>query len=374
MELIAMALILTAVLIAQYLVYKNLGLRGIDYKLTISKAEAFEGEEIEVIEEITNAKRLPLPWVRSEICCSRWLAFYGDAQNVAKDAQKGFVAGIFMLKGNQKLRRVWRVKCEKRGVFTIEDITLSVSDLFGLVKTSCMIKVKEQICVLPSPSEPQLPTLSSDSFIGNNTVRRFILPDPFLISGAREYTGREPMNRIHWAQTAKTGTPMVYNNEFSTERKVLVAFNLQRMVSDEKQRLPISVLEAQIKAAAFVLDYCYRSHIEAAFAANSEQVIFVPAEQGYEHMLNILRALARIKNRCGAHMDEYFWQLDYSEYTDVILISNIMSDKMAQVMQELASEGKYVALMSNETEHTGFCDVYRVPRTRSYPMESGDDE
>jgi len=374
MELIVMALILTGVLIAQYLVYKSYGLSNVEYDLSISHTEVFEGDEIEVVETISNNKWLPLPWARSEISCSRWLSFYGTAQNVGKDAQQGLVSGIFMLKGHQKLRRVWKVKCEKRGVYTIEDITLSVSDLFGLCKPSSMVKLQESICVLPSPCEMEQPALSSEQYIGDNTVRRFILPDPFMISGAREYTGREPMNRIHWAQTARTGDLMVYNNEFTTERRILVILNMQRNIADEKQRLTVSVLEAQIKAAAFVLDHCYRSHTAVAFTANSADGMFVQAEEGYEHMLNILRKLAHLKNRCGKHVEAFLDTLDVSGYTDILVISNIISDRMAEQLSILRQQGRYVALLSNEIDETGFCEVYHIPRTRNYPMESGDDE
>ena len=139
MELIAMALILTAVLVGQYFLYKRLGLKDLGYSLTIRRrsdgksdsgiVEAFEGEELEFIEEIDNAKLLPLPWVRSEISCSRWLSFYGGAVSSKDVAQKGLISGIFTLRGRQKCRRTWRVRCEKRGVFTVEDISLTVSDL-----------------------------------------------------------------------------------------------------------------------------------------------------------------------------------------------------------------------------------------------------
>ena len=374
MELIAMAVILAAALAVQYLIYSRLGLKNVDYTISLDRTEAFEGEEFQLVEEITNNKPLPLPWVRTEICCSRWLSFYGAEQNIAKDAQKGFVAGVFMLKGRQKLRRVWRVKPEKRGEYTIEDITLSVSDLFGLAKPSRMIKVNQRICVLPSPCDMQLPALSSERFIGDNTVSRFILPDPFIISGAREYTGREPMNRIHWAQSARTGTLMTYRNEFSTERSVLILLNLQRMAADETVRLPVSVLEAQIKAAAFVLDCCYRAHTQAALAANTQSRISADLGEGYEHTLDILRCLARIKNRCGQHMDEFMEELDYSPYTDVIMISNIISARTEAVLRRLSESGCKVALLSNEIDETAFCEVCHVPRTRRYPMESGDDE
>ena len=64
-----MALILTAVLAGQYFLYAKLGLKDVSYKLSISTPEAFEGEEIEITEEITNDKWLPLPWIRTEISC-----------------------------------------------------------------------------------------------------------------------------------------------------------------------------------------------------------------------------------------------------------------------------------------------------------------
>ncbi len=374
MALVVMALILTAVLVVQYMVYKNIGLNDIDYSLTISKTEAFEGEDIEIIEEIANNKWLPLPWARSEISCSRWLAFYGGSQSVGKDAQKGLVSGVFSLRGHQRLRRVWRVRCEKRGLFRIEDVTLSVSDLFGLAKPTSMYRLSEEILVLPSPCEMELPALSSEAFIGSNTVRRFILPDPFMICGAKEYSGREAMNRIHWGATARTGGLMVYNNEFTTERRLLLVLNMQRSAADEAIRLPIALMEAQIKAAAFVLDCCYRSHIAVGFAVNGWDKCLIPPAEGYEHTVNILRILARLKNRCGTHMDEFLPSLDCSEYTDVILISNIMTDKCAEFMCGLLAKGIYTALLANEIDETGFCDVCHLPRTRSYPMESGDED
>ena len=115
--------------------------------------EAFEGEELEFIEEIDNAKPLPLPWVRSEISCSRWLSFYGGDAASKDGAQKGLISGIFTLRGRQKCRRTWRVRCEKRGMFTVEDISLTVSDLFGLVRSARVIKLNQQVRVLPVPAD-----------------------------------------------------------------------------------------------------------------------------------------------------------------------------------------------------------------------------
>ena len=52
MELIVMALILTGVLVAQYLLYRSYGLSEVKYDLSIDRTEAFEGDDIEIIETI----------------------------------------------------------------------------------------------------------------------------------------------------------------------------------------------------------------------------------------------------------------------------------------------------------------------------------
>ncbi|HBJ25378.1 MAG TPA: hypothetical protein DDY65_05085, partial [Ruminococcaceae bacterium] len=103
MELLVMAAILAAVIIGQYFLYDRRGLKRLDYSITLKRRdsgeiaagsgvilEAYEGEELELIEEIDNAKLLPLPWVRTEISCSRWLTFRGSRDsNALDDTQKG---------------------------------------------------------------------------------------------------------------------------------------------------------------------------------------------------------------------------------------------------------------------------------------------
>lgn len=375
MELIVMAVILAAVLVVQYLVYAKNGLKHVTYTLTISTPEAFEGDEIEVVEEIENAKALPLPWIRTEISCSRWLCFSKDTAFSDKpaDSQRGLVSSIFVLKGRQKCRRSWRVRCEKRGVFSIEDVSVSVSDLFGLCRPSMVVKLRQTVRVLPTPTDMECGALSTESFIGDNTVQRFVLPDPFVISGAKEYTGREPMNRIHWAQTARTGTLMAYCNEFTTERRMLIVLNMQREYHRERDRLTVSVLEAQIKAAAFMLDYCYKTRTECAMAINAAKPLVSEHGEGYEHTVEALRTLAELKNGCGQHIDDFMAGLDFHRYTDVVYIGNFISEKTAEILSGLSQSGKCCGILSTEPLETDFCEVCHIPRGRYYPPEGGDD-
>ena len=61
-------------------------------------------------------------------------------------------------------------------------------------------------------------------------MRRFILDDPSLLVGYREYTGREPMKQISWNQTAKTGRLTVRQNDHTTDRIAMVIVNMDLSV------------------------------------------------------------------------------------------------------------------------------------------------
>lgn len=368
MELIAMALIVAAIIVGQYILYEKTGLKKVFYKLSISTPEAFENDTIEIVEEIENAKWLPLVWVRSEISCSPWLTFKG--QTLVRnelDEQRGLISGIFVLRGYRKCRRVWMVKCEKRGIMTIDNVIITASDLFGLSKRAMVLEVTDTVRVLPTPAEMETGELSGDLFIGNMQVRRFVLPDPFMISGAREYTGREPMNRIHWLQTARTGNLMAYKNEFTTERRILIILNMQRSVSAYGQPMNLSILETQIKAAAFALDYCSRVSAECALAANTAERLYVSPNSGYAHIMNALRQLAELENICGEHLDDMMVSLDYNEFTDIILITSCVTEQTCEILEGLSGRGKCckvftAGLSEDENMLPPTCEAVHIPR------------
>lgn len=345
MELIGMVLILAAIVAAEFILYEKLGFKNVTYTIKISVPEAYENDEIEIIEEIDNAKRLPLVWARSEISCSPYLSFKG--QEKGKDSVlRGLVSGIFTLRGYQKCRRVWKVRCEKRGIMTIDNATITVSDLFGLSKKAKMFKVSDSVRVLPAPADMEAGELSGDMFIGNIGVRRFVLPDPFMISGAREYTGREPMNRLHWAQTARSGRPMVFDNEFTTERRVMIVMNMQR---SEKYFQPLSesALELQIKAAAFVLEYCRNAgSTEFALAVNTSEPLMLPASSGYEHTIGVLRSLAELEASCGEYLDVFLESLELNDFTDVILITPFVSERVGELLSGLTAKRKVIKIFT----------------------------
>jgi uncharacterized protein (DUF58 family) len=90
---------------------------------------------------------------------------------------------------------------------------------------------------------------------GEFTSRRFILPDPMLVNGIREYRTGDPQRNIHWGATAKTGRLEVKTHDYTVSPRLLVTLNTQisedlwGMMEDDQRE----VIERGIRCCAAIL-------------------------------------------------------------------------------------------------------------------------
>lgn len=340
MELIAILLIVLALLFGEQILFRMLVLRGVEYSVKFSTDEAFEGDTIEIVEEVANRKWLPVPWLKTELSTSRWLEFTGSAAARASDAR--FVPSVFALKPYQKCVRTRKAVALKRGVFQLENTSLIGSDLLGLVSVSRSVKVEGKIRILPLPYEVGEGELSDRELSGETLVRRFICGDPFLRSGAREYTGREPMNQISWNATARQGRLMAHRSDFTTENRVLLVINMQRSPSGDPRPPAIADTETMIKAAAFVLEVFARRRCRADLAASCAPSLYAEGGARQEDHLKLMRCLSELENTCGDDFAAFFRRLDTSEYTDVAVFTPYLDERLRLIAQKEKQLGRNV--------------------------------
>ena len=122
MEFVMILLIICAVVWAEGQFYRKNAFDKLEYRCFFSKDEAMEGDEIELVEEVSNGKFLPLPWLKAEISTSRWLDFAGSQSLVTEDSR--FVPSFFMMKSRHRVVRRWKVKCLKRGEYHLDTVVL----------------------------------------------------------------------------------------------------------------------------------------------------------------------------------------------------------------------------------------------------------
>lgn len=364
MELIVILIIVGTLAFLEQLLYRKLALKNLVYTVRFNTDEAFEGDTIEIVEEIENRKWLPLPWVKTELSTSRWLEFTGSKAARASDAR--FVPSVFALKPYQRCVRTRKAVALKRGVFTLETGSVIVGDVFGFELSSAKLDINRKIRILPAPYEVAQGELSSRELYGEILTRRFICEDVFMRSGARDYTGCEPLNHIHWNSTARAGKLMVSSNDFTTSNRMLILLNFQRSPLGEPTPPIISDTETMIKAAAFILELCAQTKTPADLAINGSGRVFSEGGSDSEAYMKLLRELAAAENTCDEVFGTFLTALDLSPYTDLVLITPYLDGELYSQLRRSAGREKNVIVYCNTDEISDGLQIKPLGRLHKY--------
>lgn len=356
METLFILIILAAAAAAEYFLYARNGSKGVAYTAKLEKHEVFEGEEVILTETLSNSKNLPLPYVKTEIVAPSFLDFGENA----KENKEGLccIPSVFSLKKAEKCRRVRKIKCTRRGMFEIGAASVYGSDIFGLKEfTVSTENVKDFLTVLPAPLNSEDFSTENEQLFGDILIRRFIYDDPFLISGAHEYSGREPMNSISWSASAKAGKLMSNIKDHTTSSRILILLNFQRR-DDLVAAAESSVCELMIKAAAYVMEKAENIKAEFALSINVSGYSPVISGSGTEFRYEQLRRLAAVTPECYLRTADFLRNNRTYEFTDIVLITPVLSSETADYLIKLKNQGLgvYAYTMNNEAD-MDFCSV-----------------
>lgn len=124
----------------------------------------------------------------------------------------------------------------KRGVYKTGKYYVQTGDFLGFKSWVTSDEIECGITVMPKlcTDEPVLRILGG--YIGDISVRRFIMEDPVLTVGYRDYTGREPMKKISWTQSARMGELIVKNSDFTVDANAAVVLNMASGSDAEKEK------------------------------------------------------------------------------------------------------------------------------------------
>lgn len=280
MEILIAALGCLVIFFVQLKIYRKYCFKQLDYNCYFSESEVYEGAEIEFTEEIENRKRLPLPVFKSELTASACLDF-ADTHSAVTDGSR-FVSSFFEVKGRCRVKRVWKIKCTRRGIYGIKNAVLVTSDIFGSevfsLKPECRLP---EITVLPSEYPFNANRIFSRNFCGDIPFKNPPFADPFFADGIREYTGTEPLKFINHSVSAKENRLMVNTFDSSSESRISVVLDLS------------CHWEHSIKVCCYLLRCMERKGFCFGLYIPSEPELSVPHSNGGEHLKRCLYALAK---------------------------------------------------------------------------------
>lgn len=164
-------------------------------------SEANIGESVEVVVTVQNNGHLPVGWLLLEDSLPR------DAlvQNPPRLRAEGVRLCVTQLRprGEQELR--YTVHFLMRGYYQIGPLLLESGDLFGLHRRYRVATEPKFVLVLPKVIPLRGYNLASRLPVGEVRMTHRLFEDPTRITGVRLYERGDPLNRVHWRATARTG-------------------------------------------------------------------------------------------------------------------------------------------------------------------------
>jgi uncharacterized protein (DUF58 family) len=159
------------------------------------------GERVAVRLTVRNGGWLPVPWVLLEdVLPNRTLD-----KRFPRLKVKGKRLHIGMIRPGGTTEMKYQVEFLTRGYYQLGPLVLESGDLFGLHRRYKVETVPVFVLVYPRIVPLIGYDLASRRPIGDVRLTHRLYEDPTRIAGVRRYEAGDPLSRVHWKATARTG-------------------------------------------------------------------------------------------------------------------------------------------------------------------------
>ena len=295
---IAIILAVAALIVLEKL-WMPAALNALKYRGECDRLMAEPGEIITWYGTVENHSRLPVPFVRliqnfpTDTVLhakERWIQGH-----YKKSVYQWYVEERFSLRPWQSVTRSVAFSLPRRGIYPIGEHRISAGDLLGVQEGTKMGEGKVLV-IIPERAKNYRAMEAFGGFLGDVSVRRFILEDPILTVGFRDYTGHEPIKAVSWTRTATAGKLQVKQFDHTSEQTVTVLLD----VDGASYR----GLEACFRLTRSVCEELERRKIPYGFRTNGNlnspvgKIFSLADGLGGQHLDTILYALGRADNTC----------------------------------------------------------------------------
>lgn len=381
----AMYTLLGVMLVSRYLTRK--WATALTAKRDCDKLAGEVGDTISVMLTIENQGKLPIPWVLLEDL----LPLEALRHDPPRLAVTGRRVQLTMLRPGGKKSLLYQLLCNRRGYYQLGPLVMETGDLFGLHRRYRVASEPQFLMVLPKIVPLAGYDVSSKRPIGEVRMTYRLFEDPTRIAGVRRYEAGDPLNRVNWRATARTGLlhSKIYEPSTVAGATILMDFHTASYAKkDEPYRSELAVTTAASIAHAVYLmgqqvglvtngrDAADRIRLEgwagdmrtraatqkaAAMLEKSDrlQPLVVPTRRGPEQLMQILETLARVELTDGLWLSQLLAETTGRMPRDatVIAILGRVDLETAIALGELRRQGFAITAILNIYEEYDFAQA-----------------
>src|SRR6185295_18493305 len=277
MDLLAYAMyVLLAVMLVSRFLTRNWA-ESLAATRDTSKLAAEIGDNVAVVVTLKNTGRWPVAWVLLEDLLPRDALMF-DPPRLKVNGRR---VELTMLRATGRKTMLYQLTPTRRGYYQLGPLVLETGDLFGLHRRYRVLTEPQFLMVLPKVMPLAGYEVSSKRPIGEVKMSYRLYEDPTRISGVRAYERGDPLNRVHWRATARTGVlhSKVYEPSTVAGATLLMEFHT---AAHERKHEPHRS-ELAVTAAASIANAVYLLNQQIGLVTNGRDAADRVRFEGWAH-------------------------------------------------------------------------------------------
>lgn len=221
--------ILAAIVLQAYFVRRAKDTRNIKYVCKPSVRSCEPGEVFLVQSNIMNTGRRSTASIYIEEHFPWQLnVLEADQYNikVLKNGYRLYFSSV-IVRPKQQVKRSLRASISERGEYCFSYADFQAGDFLGLQEFSYTMENDSRIVIYPARIENRDYFRAFSSAADDIARRKELLEDPISVCGYDPYTGREPLKKISWQQSAVRNELIVKKYDPIWQKSVLIVLDMQ---------------------------------------------------------------------------------------------------------------------------------------------------
>jgi uncharacterized protein (DUF58 family) len=296
-RLFLFCLMLTVASLASAL-WARYALAELHYRRSLGHDRLSFGEETQLTLEVYNAKPLPLPWVLISDQYPEGLTLLTGELSASRSVSfRHALVNFLALRWYERVRRVYRVRGDNRGVYRFGPADIHAGDIFGFRRQRLTVEQRDELVVHPRVMPVEALGLPAARPVGEATALRRVVEDPLRYHGVREYAPGDSLRYVHWKATARTRTLQTRTFDPGASHSIMLMLDVQ--TTERPYTMVRDHLELLICAAASLAEDGLEHSQAVGLLANSGPPetsgwTYVPPSRHPGQAVALLDALARL--------------------------------------------------------------------------------
>jgi uncharacterized protein (DUF58 family) len=354
------------------LLWSRYCLAAVSYRRRLGAHRLFFGEQTDLWIEVTNAKPLPLAWLRCEDEIPGSLTIEPETRISRYSSARRMLVNLFSLRWYERITRRYRVTGTERGAWLFGPVQLVSGDIFGFsIKREA---IPEMTTLLVYPRIVPIRTLGLPAHhpFGEDRADRRVIEDPMRLMGVRDYQQGDSFRHIHWKASARRQDLQTKVFEPSANRLFLIFLNIDTFRNRLEGADP-DLREYAITAAASIGRWAWEKGETVGLYSNGSLPgggrLRIPAGSRPDQAVRILEGLARVRPFTLGSIEQILRiETESLRYgSTIIVVTSVVDDLLERPLLDLRRRGHAVVVV-----HTGYQPPERqIPGVRIYHIGDG---